>query len=106
MSSLHNGNYWLNLKLNFLNTFILYRLFVSIFFLWSIQATAQLKRFEFSQSKMGSPFYLIFYTTDTAQAAQQATKTFLFVDSMFNIFSDYIDSSEINRLSVRAGSIE
>ncbi len=52
---------------------------------------------------MGSPFYLIFYTTDTAQAAKIANNTFLFVDSMVNIFSDYIDSSEINRLSASAG---
>jgi len=41
--------------------------------------------FEFSQPKMGSPFYLIFYTTDTAQAAQLANKTFMFVDSMVKI---------------------
>jgi thiamine biosynthesis lipoprotein len=53
---------------------------------------------------MGSPFYLIFYTTDTVQAAQIANKTFLFVDSMVNIFSNYIDSSEINKLSGSAGS--
>jgi thiamine biosynthesis lipoprotein len=53
---------------------------------------------------MGSPFKLIFYTTDSARALQAAKASFQLVDSLNAIFSDYLDSSELNRLSRSAGS--
>lgn len=54
--------------------------------------------------KMGSPFTIIFYDADSLQAAASAKKCFTLVDSLVNIFSDYIDSSELNRLCARAGN--
>lgn len=53
---------------------------------------------------MGSPFHLIFYATDSTTANELATEAFQLVDSLNAIFSDYIDSSELNRLSKTAGS--
>ncbi len=64
--------------------------------------TAQLKRYSFSHPKMGSPFTIIFYTTDSAKAGIIASLCYQRVDSLVNIFSDYIDSSELNRLCASA----
>jgi thiamine biosynthesis lipoprotein len=65
---------------------------------------AQWQRFSFTASKMGSPFTIIFYDKDSLQAAVTAQNCFSLVDSLVNIFSDYIDSSELNRLCARAGT--
>src|SRR6478735_9503518 len=60
-------------------------------------------KYVFEQAKMGSPFTIIIYTTDSAKAALIAAKGFRLADSLNNILSDYIDSSEINRLSASSG---
>ena len=65
---------------------------------------AQEKRFSFTQPKMGSPFTIVLYAPDSAAAVSIAQRSFDLVDSLVNIFSDYIDSSELNRLCARAGS--
>lgn len=65
--------------------------------------TAQLKRYSFTAAKMGSPFTIIMYHTDSAAAAVAADACFRLVDSLVFIFSDYIDSSELNRLCAAAG---
>lgn len=65
---------------------------------------AQLQRVSFTRPKMGSPFTIIVYTPDAATANNAAAGAFSLVDSLVNIFSDYIDSSELNRLCARAGS--
>lgn len=82
------------------------RLFYFIFFLCiGFYASGQLKRFTFSQPKMGSPFTIILYANDSLRAATIADKCFSLVDSLVFIFSDYIDSSELNRLCARAGKM-
>lgn len=53
---------------------------------------------------MGSPFGIIFYSADSAQANLIAKQCFNLVDSFVFIFSDYIDSSELSRLSATAGN--
>ncbi len=65
---------------------------------------AQLQRRSFTQPKMGSPFTIIVYTHDSAEASIAAAGAFALVDSLVNIFSDYIDSSELNRLCASGGS--
>lgn len=65
---------------------------------------AQLQRFSFTQPKMGSPFTLILYADDAATADSVSNSCFLLVDSLVNVLSDYIDSSELNRLCARAGN--
>lgn len=64
---------------------------------------AQLTRFVFSQPKMGSPFTIIFYADDSTKAASLARQCFRLTDDYVSIFSDYIDSSELNRLCATAG---
>lgn len=53
---------------------------------------------------MGSPFNLIFYADDSLKAAQVAKASFALVDSLNAVFSDYMEESELNRLSRTAGS--
>ena len=73
--------------------------FVSLVFV----GDAQMTRFSFTESKMGAPFTIIFYSNDSAQAASIAKRSFALVDSFNFIFSDYIDSSELSKLSKTAG---
>jgi thiamine biosynthesis lipoprotein len=63
--------------------------------------SAQLKRFEFSQNKMGSPFNLIFYCADSARAKKIAGECFSIVDSLNTIFSDYTSESEVGKLALQ-----
>ncbi|HET6723352.1 MAG TPA: FAD:protein FMN transferase [Chitinophagaceae bacterium] len=69
--------------------------------LFPITLSAQLKRFEFSENKMGSPFGIIFYHTDSAEAAQIAKECFSIVDSLNKIFSDYDSESEVSKLGLQ-----
>jgi thiamine biosynthesis lipoprotein len=61
--------------------------------------SAQLKRFHFTQNKMGSPFNIILYCSDSAEAKELARQSYLLVDSLTDIFSDYSSSSEVGRLA-------
>lgn len=78
-------------------------LIAGIFFQIALAVNAQQKRFSFTESKMGSPFTIVFYADDSVQASYIATRSFTLVDSFVAIFSDYIDSSELSRLSTVAG---
>lgn len=81
-----------------------YRLFfLVIIFHLVFSCYAQEKRFSFSRPKMGSPFSIIFCDIDSLHAIKTADGCFNLVDSFVNIFSDYIDSSELNRLSNSSG---
>ena len=71
--------------------------------LFPITVSSQLKRFEFSEIKMGSTFNLIFYHTDSLDASAIAKECYLLVDSLNDIFSDYSPSSETGRLSLMPG---
>ncbi|GAB2606880.1 FAD:protein FMN transferase [Spirosoma areae] len=61
-------------------------------------------RFSFHRGLMGTQFNVIFYAPDslTAQRANAAVSARM--DSLNQIMSDYLDGSEINRLSATAGS--
>ena len=52
---------------------------------------------------MGSPFHVIFFSKDSIQANEAAGGSFLLVDSLNKIFSDYITDSELNLLCTTAG---
>ncbi|ULQ54184.1 FAD:protein FMN transferase [Flavihumibacter fluvii] len=65
---------------------------------------AQPKRYSYSRQKMGSPFNIILYAEDSTSAATIANNCYNLTDSLVNIFSDYIDSSELNRLCANAGN--
>ena len=68
--------------------------------LFPFTLSAQLKRFEFSENKMGSSFGIIFYHTDSAEAVQIAKECFSIVDSLNTIFSDYTSESEVGKLAL------
>ena len=62
------------------------------------------KKRVFTQTKMGSPFTITLYGSDSLQMMQAAQEAFERVDELNRIFSDYMDSSELNRLSHTSGS--
>lgn len=74
-----------------------------LFLLIFLIGHAQLQRFSFTESKMGSPFTIIFYSDDSTEAYQLAKQSFILVDSLVFIYSDYMDSSELSKLSAAAG---
>ena len=80
------------------------RVFFIIFFGCIVfSAAAQMTRFSFTESKMGAPFTIVFYSKDSVQAVSIAKRCFVLVDSFNFIFSDYIDTSELSNLSKTAG---
>src|SRR6187399_2259713 len=74
--------------------------------LFPFTVSAQLKRFEFSNNKMGSSFNIIFYHTDSAEAVSLAKKCFLIIDSLNDIFSDYGSESEVGKLALKANQTD
>jgi thiamine biosynthesis lipoprotein len=68
--------------------------------------SAQLKRFQFSENKMGSSFTIIFYHPDSVEAVSLAKQCFLIVDSLNNIFSDYSSESEVGKLALQTNQSE
>src|SRR5688572_33202905 len=75
---------------------------IFVLFLFPGPARAQEKRFHFTEMKMGSPFTIIFYHEDSAQAQEISRKCFAMLDSVNSIFSDYSPSSEISLLANKA----
>ncbi|MCW3110839.1 MAG: ApbE family lipoprotein [Segetibacter sp.] len=69
-----------------------------------VNVHGQEKKFSFTREKMASPFTIILYDTDSLSANHSANECFNLVDSFVNIFSDYNDKSELNRLSYSSGS--
>ncbi|MFI5129324.1 MAG: FAD:protein FMN transferase [Chitinophagales bacterium] len=80
-----------------------FRLMWQLFFvlLFPLTLSAQSKRFEFSQNKMGSPFNLTFFHTDSTEACALAKECFSIVDSLNTIFSDYTAESEVGKLALQ-----
>lgn len=80
------------------------RLYILLFalFLFCFRSAAQ-NKYVFEEPKMGSPFTITIYTSDSVKAALIAAKAFQLADSLNFILSDYVDSSEINRLSASSG---
>jgi len=71
----------------------------------TIQLVGQdLKRYEFSQPKMGTEFRLIFYCDDDMKADSLQQKSFEKIDGLNMIFSDYEIDSEASQLSKYAGN--
>lgn len=79
-------------------------LFLFFVLLISVVAVGQGKRFSFSKYKMGSPFQISLYAADSVTANRLANKSYALVDSLNTIFSDYMDSSELNLLCATAGT--
>lgn len=69
----------------------------------SFKIVAQ-QRFSFTESKMGSPFNIVFYCNDSTEARRLAQQCFALTDSLVFIFSDYIDTSELSRLAASSAT--
>jgi len=67
-------------------------------------ATEDLQRFEFSQLHMGTPFRIVLYTGDEAQARRASDAAYARIQEIDRIFSDYNPESEVSRLGRTAGS--
>lgn len=74
----------------------------AVMFLFIRQSHAQHK-YIFEQPKMGSPFTITICADDSLAAAHAADIAFKKADTLNTLLSDYIDSSEINRLSATSG---
>ena len=55
---------------------------------------------------MGSPFNLLIYSDDSVKAGNAAVATFKMIDTLNEIYSDYLQGSELNRLSATSGTGE
>lgn len=69
-----------------------------------VNAQAPPHRFAFHRGLMGTQFNLIFYAPDSLTAARANAAVSARMDSLNQIMSDYLDGSEINRLSASSGS--
>lgn len=78
----------------------MWRLFFLLLF--PVTVSGQLKRFQFSENKMGAPFNIIFYHADSAEAVLLSKECFSIVDSLNHIFSDYSSGSEISKLALQS----
>ncbi len=67
-------------------------------------AIGQYKKYNFQQPKMGSPFNIILYAEDSANAAHAAHQAFQLVDTLNQVYSDYLPDSQLNQLCNSAGS--
>lgn len=72
--------------------------------LHSFYTISQSKKYNFSEPKMGSPLNITIFANDSARASFLAKKSFQIADSLNLIFSDYVENSELNRLSKTAGN--
>lgn len=63
-----------------------------------------LQRYQFRRGLMGTQFTLTFYAPDSLTAWRVNEAVSARMDSLNQIMSDYLDGSEINRLSATAGS--
>lgn len=77
---------------------------LSIFIFPAICISQQ--RYKFTQPKMGSYLTIIFYDNDSIHAKWISDKCFSIVDSLNQIYSDYIPNSELNQLCNTAGSAQ
>lgn len=80
-----------------------YNLLFTLFVLFTLTASAQNKKYIFTENKMGSPFNLIFVFNDSLKARGVAQDCFKLVDSLSQIFSDYDTTSEVNKINASAG---
>ena len=93
--------------IRFQNLKVIYFISRKIFFLALTLPLCNLvagqKKYIFQESRMGSPFTITICADDSLRAAGAAMAAFKMADTLNNLLSDYIDSSEINRLSATSG---
>ncbi len=84
--------------------FWLFLTLLFLLFFGQMSASAQ-QRYAFAHKQMGTEFRLVFFTEkDSTTAAALAQRTFAYVDTLNQIFSDYIPDSDLSQLSDQAGN--
>ncbi len=63
-----------------------------------------MQQYEFTQQHMGTSFRLVFYAKDSTIAHYAADKAFTRITYLNQLLSDYLEDSEISRLSATAGN--
>lgn len=71
---------------------------VLILFGFSSKSIAQIRRYEFNEIKMGTPFNIIVYGEDSMQIKLAVKQAWERIDSINAIFSDYSSTSELSRI--------
>lgn len=69
-----------------------------------VSAQPTLSRFSFHRGLMGTQFNVLVYASDSLTAQRANIAVSARMDTLNQIMSDYLDDSEINRLSATAGS--
>ena len=63
---------------------------------------SQTSKFTFQRPKMGSPFAITVYADDSLALLSIIDKAYARVDTLNQVFSDYLDNSEINTVALKA----
>ncbi len=69
-----------------------------------LPVTGQYRKLSFQQPEMGSLFNLVIYSLDSVEAAKAAVQAYRLIDTLNEIYSDYLPASELNRLCAEAGN--
>lgn len=95
----------------FINSFFVRRFCLFIFALvcfvslkTSGQQPSSLRRYAYARNAMGSEFNLVFYAPSDSLAKVASDSAFARIQLLNNLLSDYLDGSEVNRLSETAGT--
>jgi thiamine biosynthesis lipoprotein len=79
-------------------------IYLFLFFNLSLFTTfSQEQLFSFSQIKMGTEFYIKVYSTDSAKTAEIVNQAWTRIDEINQLFSDYIQTSELTRIHNHKG---
>ena len=68
------------------------------------QQSSSLRRFAYARNAMGSEFNLVFYAPNDSLAKVASDSAFARIQLLNKLLSDYLDGSEVNRLSETAGT--
>ena len=82
----------------------LFILLLVLFHTAHLQAQSPIRKWTFTQPKMGSPFSVVVYSNDSIEVATTIKKAYLLVDSLNGIYSDYDLQSELSVLSQKGES--
>jgi len=75
------------------------------FLLFSCSSSGQeLQRYEYNSVHMGTQFRIVCYAADDSIGAKASNAAFARIEKLDEILSDYLDDSELNRLSLSSGS--
>lgn len=78
---------------------------IIIFLLFSSCSSGkELQRYEYNSVHMGTQFKIVLYATDASLAGRASDAAFARIKELDHILSDYIEGSELNRLSLSSGS--